>query len=130
MNNWFQILIKLWDWKRGDWNEKRDKHGWRTISFEKNILWSFNLNNHANYIILVPQNCSNSILVQRFIFVTFWFPVEREEREGLLNFSGRERNLALAPILATKIGDFYVKLFHLMIKVHIMCFCTLKVREK
>jgi hypothetical protein len=69
-------------------------------------------------------------LVQRFIFVTFWFLVEREEREGLPDFGGRERNLLLAPIWATKIGDFYVKLFHLMIEVHIMCFCTLKVREK
>jgi hypothetical protein len=25
-SNWFQIFIKGWDWKMGDWNEKHDKH--------------------------------------------------------------------------------------------------------
>jgi hypothetical protein len=33
-SNWFQILMKGWDWKMGDWNEKHGKHRWRTISFE------------------------------------------------------------------------------------------------
>jgi len=65
-----------------------------------------------------------------FIFVILWSLVERGEKEGSLDSDGRERNLSLTPIYTTKIRDFCVKLFHLMRRVHIICFDTLNVREK
>jgi hypothetical protein len=36
--------------------KKHSKHELRVISFEKDMFWSSNLNNHTNYIILVPQH--------------------------------------------------------------------------
>jgi hypothetical protein len=53
-----------------------------------------------------------------------------EEREKSSDSGGRERNMSLIPIQATKIGDISVKLFHLMRGVHIRCFFTLKFYEK
>ena len=38
--------------------------------------------------------------------------------------------MSLTPIWATKINDIYVKLFHLMRGVDIICFCFLKVHAK
>ena len=36
-------------------NEKSTKHGWHATIFIKDVLWSLNFKNHANYIIAAPQ---------------------------------------------------------------------------
>ena len=47
---------------------------WMTYhKFQKHSVWSSNL----NYTIVVPQNCSNSILVPRFIFINFLSLIDR-----------------------------------------------------
>jgi hypothetical protein len=69
--------------------------------FWKNIFWSSNFKNNANYTILVPQYFSNLILIQKFIFVIFYSLI-----------------------------DIYVKWLRLMIAVHVRCFFIVKIREK
>jgi hypothetical protein len=49
-----------------------------------------------------------------------------EERGGVTEFWLRERKLLLGKILTIKTVDFYVKRFHIMRRVNIGCFFTLK----
>jgi hypothetical protein len=62
------------------------------------LLWSSNLKNHSNYIIVVPQNCSNSILIPRIIFVIFRSLVKREERE-IVGFQQQREKLDIDTVL-------------------------------
>jgi hypothetical protein len=55
------------------------KHKWHTISFEKDALWSSNLNNHTNYIILIPRN--STPFGYKSLFLLFFDPWLREDRE-------------------------------------------------
>jgi len=99
--NWrpidFDFLWKDGIEKRGTKMKKDAKHGWHAISFVKDALWSLNFKKHANYIILVHQYFSNSILVQKFIFVIF-SPWLREKREGSLDSNDKERKVLLTSI--------------------------------
>jgi len=74
--------------------------------FQKHSLWSSNLNNYIDYTISVPQNCSNSILMQRFIFVNFLSLVERGGRGESSDSSGKELN-RLYNFGPSKLFEFY-----------------------
>jgi hypothetical protein len=74
--------------------------------FQKHSLWSSNLNNYIDYTISVPQNCSNSILMQRFIFVNFLSLVERGARGESSDSSGKELN-RLYNFGPSKLFEFY-----------------------
>ena len=78
--------------------EKGATHRWHAISFTKDTLWSLNFKNHENYTILMPQYFSNSILIQKFIFLKFFSPWLREKGYRLLDFDSRERKVSLTPI--------------------------------
>ena len=60
--------------------KKKVKYEWCGINFVKDALCFLNFENHANYIISVPQYFSNSILLQNFYFLFFssWLRNERE----------------------------------------------------
>ena len=88
--------MKKWDSKKRDQNEKNIKHGWHAISFVKYALWSLNFKNHASYTIPAPQYFSNSILVQKFIFVILVF--SWEERDRSPDSSGRKRKVSFTLI--------------------------------
>lgn len=84
--------------------------------------------NFTNYIYSIPQQFSNSILVQIFIFVSFQSLVfQRKERA--LDSSYKERKLALTSILAIKMIDVGVKGFHMVREVLYKCFFTLKLSK-
>jgi len=71
-------------------------------SFEKDTLWSSNFKYNVYYIISVPQNFSNLILEQKFIFIIFSFLFREggrgREREMSLNFGDRVIKISLTPI--------------------------------
>jgi hypothetical protein len=92
------------------------------LNFEKDAIWSSNLNNHTKYSISIPQYFFQFYFGIKVYFCHFWYLVEWGEREIPPILSGREKNMSLTPIWATKINDIYVKLFHLMREVDIMCF--------
>jgi hypothetical protein len=54
-----------------DQNEKDTKHWSLAISFANDAFWFLNFENHANHTISVSQYFSNSILIQKFIFIIF-----------------------------------------------------------
>jgi len=67
------------------------KYEWRARSFKKDILWSFNFKNNTNYMILVIF-FSNSILIQKLIFVIFVvFGSERIEKGHSISAVEREK---------------------------------------
>ena len=80
---------------------------------------------------LVPWISQNLILILNFIlFIYQFFFCWR--REKIVGFQFRERKCLLVRILATKTIIFYVKWFHMMRGVKIMCFFffTLKTPKK
>jgi hypothetical protein len=69
--------------KKTKMKKKKTKHGWHVINFVKDAFWYLNFKNHLNYIISTPQYFSNSIMVQKFIFIIF-YPRLKDEREVVL----------------------------------------------